>query len=623
MGRPFNQELEEISGTIEAVSNSNNRKISESLGLVLRASTRTTYFVGSGGSLIACEFLSQLHHSTFNTGFVRTPYDILSNPNQVYQSHVVVISARGRNKDIINVIEASLRFGCSKISVIILSKGSLIHRKYLNNERISIYEFSALKKKDGFLSVNSIVAFSTIFMHAYGVEVPVINLDKTESILDFCEITKTSDDFFVLHNYWTRIVALDLESKFTEAALGNMKPTDYRNFGHGRHHWIAKRPSTAIIALSTPTDKLIQKKTIQLLPKDTHSLILESNYEGMEAVYELLNRSLYIVNYRGRIMGIDPGRPGVPEFGTKLYKVSAAVPKNQSLQSESIKRKLLANGISHPSMIIQEKWESHYNLFFERLTSTNFKALAFDYDGTICSSKRTYDGPDSHIQDQLIRLLNGGVTVSFATGRGGSIRVDLRKFIPKELWKNVMIGYYNGVQISNLSDDDTPYKNTEIDQSLKEVIDYITQIIPELTEVIQTQKNHLSIRHDQCGEYFVQVRRLLSSLVNSRRNSLRILESSHSIDIFSYDHSKLSVLELLNQKGIDMQNILTIGDRGVYPGNDFELLSIENSLSVDEVSPDPYSCWNLSNFNSSNSETLMSYLTSIKVLKSGWFILDL
>src|SRR6202030_4348732 len=44
--------------------------------------------------------------------------------------------------------------------------------------------------------------------------------------------------------------AADLESRFVEGALGNIHAADWRNFGHGRHHWFAKRADeTGIVAL--------------------------------------------------------------------------------------------------------------------------------------------------------------------------------------------------------------------------------------------------------------------------------------------------------------------------------------------------------------------------------------
>ena len=46
----------------------------------------------------------------------------------------------------------------------------------------------------------------------------------------------------VLYSSSLRPAAVDIESRFVEAALGKVQATDLRNFGHGRHHWFAKRP---------------------------------------------------------------------------------------------------------------------------------------------------------------------------------------------------------------------------------------------------------------------------------------------------------------------------------------------------------------------------------------------
>src|SRR6185312_8732285 len=66
----------------------------------------------------------------------------------------------------------------------------------------------------------------------------------------------------VLHGPSTRIGAIDLESKFTEAALGNLQLADYRNFAHGRHHWLAKKADdSAVLILSSPEDKTSAERT--------------------------------------------------------------------------------------------------------------------------------------------------------------------------------------------------------------------------------------------------------------------------------------------------------------------------------------------------------------------------
>lgn len=73
------------------------------------------------------------------------------------------------------------------------------------------------------------------------------------------------------------------------------------------------------------------------------------------------------------------------------------------------------------------------------------------------------------------------------------------------------------------------------------------------------------------------------------------VRSSHSMDVLAPGVSKRSVVDRVRKLtgGVADAPILCVGDRGLWPGNDFSLLGTPYSLSVDEVSPDPGSCWNL------------------------------
>ena len=59
--------------------------------------------------------------------------------------------------------------------------------------------------------------------------------------------------------------------------------------------------------------------------------------------------------------------------------------------------------------------------------------------------------------------------------------------------------------------------------------------------------------------------------------------------------------------------MLTIGDRGRWPGNDYNLLSTDFSLSVDEVSFSQMSCWNLCMPGECGVQGTLYYLRSIEV----------
>ena len=58
--------------------------------------------------------------------------------------------------------------------------------------------------------------------------------------------------------------------------------------------------------------------------------------------------------------------------------------------------------------------------------------------------------------------------------------------------------------------------------------------------------------------------------------------------------------------------ILTIGDRGRWPGNDYELLQEKFSLSVDETSVDPQTYWNLASVGQRGTAVTLEYLNGLK-----------
>ncbi|HQU44226.1 MAG TPA: hypothetical protein PK867_15505, partial [Pirellulales bacterium] len=80
-----------------------------------------------------------------------------------------------------------------------------------------------------------------------------------------------------LHSPTTLSAAVDLESKFTESALGQVQICDYRQFAHGRHHWLAKRAAdTAVLSIESLDDELVASQTLALLPKEipVHRLVV-------------------------------------------------------------------------------------------------------------------------------------------------------------------------------------------------------------------------------------------------------------------------------------------------------------------------------------------------------------
>ena len=132
----------------------------------------------------------------------------------------------------------------------------------------------------------------------------------------------------ILHDVESRVGAIDLESKFTEAAVGNLQIADYRNFAHGRHHCCEARQDSAVLALHSPAGRDLAERTLALLPKEVPVARLALNAPPLGVMLASLIAALRITGWAGVARGVDPGRPGVPEFGRKLYHLP--LPRNSA-----------------------------------------------------------------------------------------------------------------------------------------------------------------------------------------------------------------------------------------------------------------------------------------------------
>src|SRR5262249_54539009 len=87
----------------------------------------------------------------------------------------------------------------------------------------------------------------------------------------------------VLHTPATQAAAIDLESRFSEAALGNVQVADYRNFAHGRHYWLARQQhTTALVAFVTSETEHLADQTLRLVPDEIPVLRIDLPEEGVQ-----------------------------------------------------------------------------------------------------------------------------------------------------------------------------------------------------------------------------------------------------------------------------------------------------------------------------------------------------
>jgi hypothetical protein len=493
--------------------------------------------------------------------------------------------------------------------------------------------------KDGFLSTNSLLAFAVLleraYAHAFGTGdvlpetlgellpsgQPVEGLIRQFRVE--CEPLWKRDTLLVLHGPAVQAAAIDLESKFSEAALGHVQLADFRNFAHGRHNWIANRAdSTGVLALFSNPDQELAEATLGLLPRNVPVARIYLPAAGAPSRIAALIAVLHMVGQVGEARGIDPGRPHVPPFGRRIYHFQAfskARSPRLSTETLSISRKVAADPHHLTNRFGLDGWRKAYHEFLARLSDATFGAVLFDYDGTLCEGRDRFNGLRDEIASALSRILEAKVPIGVATGRGKSVRESLRKVLPEKAWKNVFVGYYNGTDIASLTDDTHPIASGDPVSSLGCVADALLRhpVIASLATA-EVRPTQISVQPTLSAASEI-VWRVVLDLVESH-GDLRLVRSSHSVDILTHAASKTALLKTLSDLAAP-NPVLAIGDMGQWPGNDHDILATPYSLSVDEVSTSTGTCWNLAPAGYRGVQATLHYLDSVTV-RRGSFTLD-
>ncbi len=261
--------------------------------------------IGSGGSLTAAYMAATLHQAAGGFAKAMTPLEYLGSAKHIGQANILLLSAGGKNKDILSTFRYSNLSEPSQLMTLCARKGSPLAEMAHEFRYTRLLDFNLACGKDGFLATNSLIAFIVLLLRAY-VHKQSINpfvfpthlpsLKETASeIAPFIAQAISCDTWVFLHGVFGKPPAMDAESKLVEAALKNVQVADYRNFAHGRHHWLAKRgQDTSIISLITPSDEVIARKTLKLLP-DTLA--------------------------QGRIIATSPGPMGALELMVKVFQL--------------------------------------------------------------------------------------------------------------------------------------------------------------------------------------------------------------------------------------------------------------------------------------------------------------
>jgi fructoselysine-6-P-deglycase FrlB-like protein len=637
MAKPYASEMEKLAETFAWTTAADITPLCQA---VRTAGLSPLLAIGSGGSLIAAHTLAGLHQrSTRRIAAVATPLEAAAQPLEGGVA-TWLLSAGGGNVDILAAAKALISREAHQVAVLCGREDSPLAELCRQHPFVDLLIYPPPAGKDGFLATNSLLGFTSLLTRAYIAEfsedlewtkvvetIQPLLCDQSETVAAWEAMTSALWDrstTIVLHGTSTHIGAVDLESKFTEAALGNLQLANYRNFAHGRHHWLAKRGEvSAVLAFISDDDRALAERTLALIPSEIPQARVELAGPPSAAALASLVAALRITGWAGIAHGIDPGRPGVPNFGRKLYNLplprqSRPVPTNKLSERDAaaITRKAGLPPARLEALGELERWRTALDRFRNRLRGASFAGVVLDYDGTIVDTRYRFEPAREDVVGELVRLLESGTHLAIATGRGVSVRRDLRTRLPQILWSRVLVGYYNGAEITALDDDGAP-----------DGMDGTCEALTPLAAALRAQPE-LADAADQTDRRFqitLQAKRTMPEnrlwdlahqvLLLTDRINASITRSSHSIDIVAPGVSKLNVLARLRER-IGEAPILAIGDRGRWPGNDYELLRGDFALSVDEISVDPATCWNLAQCGQRGVAATLDYLCALEV-KAG------
>ena len=625
MGKPFKGELKKLSETIRWAEQQDVTRLARFL--FAENKQIPLVCIGSGGSLSACHYAAQLYQR-YNGVLAEamTPLQLMyAGKDIIRNSKLLFLSASGKNKDILNVIKYGLKYNETAMMSLTLRKNNPTEELLEQHPKVQRWCEDIPSEKDGFLATNSLVATFTLLCKAAGYMVQDSSLNLHDT-LNFELATRplnlelsSIQNFIVLYGAVGEPVAWDIESKLTEAALGSALLSDYRNFGHGRHHWFDKRgENSCIIALVTPVEKDLAQKTIGCLPKKVPVIYIETELETPAASIDMLLKAFRFVNNLGEARGIDPGKPGVPGYGRVLYNLdyfkltNRILPSEKTLEAAVLRKLGLAGKDNAP---LWNYYSDACKRFVRQLNRGKFSTVAFDYDGTLSASDHTSrytKGLCPEITNALLPILENGAQIVVATGRGKSVGESFINTIDCKYWPQIKVGYYNGACLLALGDEAKleEWKNQPFDSELKALEDELKQRLPKgcVDYKFEERSLQLSIEGEMTQTESLLVYETCREIIwDKQMKGIRVWRSSHSMDIVVFrEVSKLRVIE-------DPDHTLCIGDYGTVEGNDYEMLTSKFSLSVDRVSKNAKSCWNIAPSGMKGLDATLYYLNHLAI----------
>ena len=607
---------------------------------IAAASESSLIGVGSGGSFTVASMLCNLHESyTGRVSRPSTPLEIICNPTLASASPVFLVSAEGKNPDIVEALARARLYSARTVHILTNRRSSPLMDSVAKLSDVTAHVFE-LADKDGYLATNSLLLDAVLIAKAYE------ELDQnraslpsrfTELHVDDCSIAEWLDKavefvaatiargaLTVIYSPLLKPIAADLESKLSEAALLHVQLADLRSYAHGRHLWLANRPQDcAVLALTEPSLLSLWQDMRKLFPPTVPAFTLPLAGAKPRDLVTGLVAQMHLVSAIAKGLGQDPGRPDVPSFGRELHYADLhnAIPLPSEAIDAAEQSKYEVLGARWPSRCNHGSMRRTAQEFRAGIERQRFRAIVFDYDGTLCSSQRKDAPLPPAILRHLERLVGAGVIVGIASGRGDSIQTLLSEALAPDVLNKIQLGLYNGGWIANAS------VKPVMPNETSEFLSHVTRIVVRLKTLgvpIEKYKTthpwQVSVRFRDGLSTETMWFVIADALRQAGLDLSSMVRSKHSVDILSAGITKSRLIaHIIQSFKIDPYDILTMGDYGAWPGNDSALLEHRYSLSVDLPSRRLDRGWKLAPAQKRDVDATLWYLERVSESTDGSF----
>jgi len=627
----YSAKLDSLPATVRGVISSDVTSLADALR---DGRHHISIAVGSGGSVASAEYVARCRSTLgFAPTLVRTPLELAVEERPLSEMIVWLFTAGGDNPDIVSALSLAIARDVPHVHIVTTTSSSRLLDEARKSVNVSIHVLPVTEAKDGFLATHSVVATTAALLRAadqtatlpIGKALDAAILTSAEERLSAIRRQSMQKWFSAMTADHTLIILADprltpaavtIETSAWETALCPVQRADFRNFAHGRHVWLARRAAQTHVLGLTGSDTFDSWSDIdKVIPPTISRLQMPYGNCGRFQNFLAVLDALVVVEAIGTACGVDPARPGVGEFARAMYE-ARSLNRLVSRLTPAVRQKQLAGLLRDDPNQCDVDLVEHEARFRARFNDAVFPAVVLDYDGTVVSTEGRYGPPRADVIAELLRLLDGGVVISFATGRGGSAGEWLRQHVPQRYHSSILIGYYNGAYLRPLN------------------VDIVHDPVPthpaiaRATAWLRSRPDlFVAGKIDGVKESGVQVTIQLASLADPSRlrlafrgaftadRSVVLSESRHSVDICLRDTCKSAVVRATRDRLADPDApILCIGDRGGRSGNDFVLLGEPHGVSVDEVCDRPSACWSFFGVEVTGPDALVRILRALVVV---------